>query len=228
MATPQLDAPQTSSAPPASLVDRAVTLAENLLNLIAATSILLLMLLAVAQVVGRNLFNAPVPGFIDITEQAMAVFAFLGVAFCQRLGGHIRMELVLGTLKGRVLWLAEVFGVLIILIVVSALIYGSYFHFERAWEFGDSTIDISIPTWPSKVLVPFALSILWLRLALQMVAYCKLVLDPSRPIGDLPHTQNAAEHAAAEIEDAFLQTDMHLHSAQPEPHQSAAQQKQEA
>ena len=176
---------------------------ENLFNLIAATSILLLMLLAVVQVVGRNLFNQPVPGFIDITEQAMAVFAFMGIAYCQRVGGHIRMELVISLFKGRAQWIAEFLGVLAILLVVSVLIYGGFLHFDRAWTFGDSTMDISIPTWPSKFVVPLALSLLWLRLVLQLFGYSRLIINPSASVLDLPHVMDAAAHAKAEIEETF-------------------------
>ncbi|WP_310621166.1 TRAP transporter small permease [Flexibacterium corallicola] len=177
---------------------------EDAFNLVAATSILLLMLLAVMQVLGRNLFNQSIPGFIDITEQAMAVFAFMGVAYCQRVGGHIRMELFLGALKGRGLWIAEFVSVLIILAVVTILAYGAYIHFERAWLLGDSTIDIRIPTWPSKLVVPVALSVLWLRLLLQLYGYFYLILNPKSSTMGLPHTQNAAEHAQAEIDETFL------------------------
>ncbi|MTI15836.1 TRAP transporter small permease [Rhodobacteraceae bacterium RKSG542] len=180
---------------------------ENLFNLIAATSILVLMLLAVVQVIGRNVFNQPVPGFIDITEQAMAVFAFLGVAYCQRVGGHIRMELLLGTFKGRALWIAEFLGVLIILAVVTVLIYGSYLHFDRSWTLGDSTIDVGLPTWPSKLIIPVALSVLWLRLLLQLYGYTRLIFNPEASTLDLPHILDAAEHAQAEIEEAFLEED---------------------
>lgn len=176
---------------------------ENLFNLIAATSILVLMLMAVVQVVGRNLFNQPVPGFIDITEQAMAVFAFMGIAYCQRVGGHIRMELVIGVFRGRPQWIAEFLGVLTILFVVSVLIYGSYLHFDRAWTFGDSTMDIAIPTWPSKFVVPAALSLLWLRLVLQLFGYARLIINPSASVLDLPHVMDAASHAQAEIEETF-------------------------
>ena len=52
------------------------------------------MLLAVAQILGRKLFNLPVTGFIDWVEQAMAIL-LLGIAYCQRLGGHIRMDIVI-------------------------------------------------------------------------------------------------------------------------------------
>ena len=67
---------------------------ENAFNLVAAASILALMLLAVAQVIGRSAFNWPVPGFIDITEQAMAVFASLGGALAVVAGlfGSLRFD----------------------------------------------------------------------------------------------------------------------------------------
>ncbi len=183
--------------------DGALGVIENVFNLIAAASILLLMLLAVAQVLGRTIFNSPVPGFIDITEQAMAVFAFGGIAYCQRVGGHIRMEIVLGQLKGRAMWIAELIGVLLIWIVVAALIYGSWFHFERAWVIGDSTIDVALPTWPSKLVIPVALSLLWLRLTLQIYGYWRLVRNPEAEPVAVPVIHDAAETAAHEIEETF-------------------------
>ena len=64
----------------------------------------------------------------------MAVFAFLGIAFCQRVGGHIRMGLLLGKLSGRNLWLVEFFGVFLIWVVISILVIGSWLHFQRAWD----------------------------------------------------------------------------------------------
>ncbi|WP_298820922.1 TRAP transporter small permease [uncultured Roseibium sp.] len=175
---------------------------ENAFNMFAAFSILALMLLAVAQVVGR-VFNTPVPGFIDITEQAMAIFAFAGVAYCQRVGGHIRMEIVLGNLSGRTLYICELIGVILIAFTVALLIWGSSYHFERAWNIGDSTMDIRLPTWPSKLVIPVALSLLFLRLLMQIYGYARLIADPRRtPIG-VPVIEGVEEHAKHEIEEAF-------------------------
>ncbi|MHC5654667.1 TRAP transporter small permease subunit [Stappia sp. ICDLI1TA098] len=176
---------------------------ENAFNMIAAASILVLMLLAVVQIVGRNLFNWPVPGFIDITEQAMAVFAFMGIAYCQRVGGHIRMELFLGKLSGRSMWIAEMVGVFAIWLVVAALIYGSWYHFYRSWELGDSSIDIALPTWPSKLVIPVALSLLLLRLTLQLWGYWRLVRDPSAVPIAVPVIADVETAAKHEIEEAF-------------------------
>ncbi|TYC51528.1 TRAP transporter small permease [Rhodobacterales bacterium] len=176
---------------------------ENAFNLIAAFSILTLMLLAVAQVIGRLLFNMPVPGFIDITEQAMAIFAFAGVAYCQRVGGHIRMEIVLGRLSGRTLYVCEMVGVILIAFTVALLIWGSWYHFDRSWTIGDSTMDIRLPTWPSKLVIPVALSLLLVRLIMQIYGYARLVADPSREPVAVPMIEGVEEHAKHEIDEAF-------------------------
>lgn len=156
-----------------SRADQLLFRAERAINLTAGVVVLMLMLLAVVQILGRKLFNAPVPGFIDWVEQFMAVFAFLGLAYCQRLGGHIRMDIVIGRLRGRALWLAEFVSVVLMLITTTALIYGSWLHFRRALDIGDSSIDIALPTWPAKLMVPVALTLLWLRLALQLWGYAR-------------------------------------------------------
>ncbi|MTI43331.1 TRAP-type C4-dicarboxylate transport system permease small subunit [Roseibium hamelinense] len=176
---------------------------ENAFNMMAAVSILALMLLAVVQILGRLFFNTPIPGFIDITEQVMAIFAFAGVAYCQRVGGHIRMEIVIGALKGRVFWLSEMIGVIIIASVVALLVWGSWYHFQRSWTFGDSTMDIGLPTWPSKLIVPVALSLLLMRLLLQIYGYARLVANPDREPVDVPVVQDASEHAQHEIEETM-------------------------
>ncbi|MBO0345810.1 TRAP transporter small permease subunit [Roseibium limicola] len=183
--------------------DGALGVVENIFNLIAAASVLILMLMAVAQILGRLVFNMPVPGFIDITEQAMAVFAFGGVAYCQRVGGHIRMEILLGKLSGRPLWIAEFLGVLLIAGTVLLLIWGSWYHFDRSWSLGDSTMDIRLPTWPSKLVIPVALGLLFLRLLMQAYGYLRLVIDPNREPVAVPVIEDVTAHAQHEIEEAF-------------------------
>lgn len=186
-----------------ALADRWIAPLENVFNLLAAASILFLMLLAVAQVIGRAVFNAPVPGFIDFVEQAMVMFAFLGVAYCQREGGHIRMDLVLGNMKGRWPWLSELLTTLLTLLLIVALIYGSWEHFLRAWNFGDSTIDVGLPTWPSKLIVPATLSVLAVRLVIQLLGFMRLVANPdAEPVG-VPRMESVEEHARDEIDEVM-------------------------
>ncbi|MDH3968481.1 MAG: TRAP transporter small permease, partial [Rhodospirillales bacterium] len=74
---------------------------ENGLNLFAGVLIFGLMLLGVAQIVLRTAFRAPIFGYIDIVEVSMVGFAVLAISFVQRVGGHVRMELLVSRLTGR-------------------------------------------------------------------------------------------------------------------------------
>jgi len=160
------------------------------------------MFLGIAQVLGRTLFDLPVSGYIDLVELSMASFAFLGIAYCQRQGGHVRMEMVLKFARGRGQWALEAFGTLVALGIIAVLICYGYEHFLRAWRFGDSTIDAELPVWPSKLVVPVAFSLLWLRLLLQLAGYVRLMLRPETTPVAVPVLLSAEELAAKEIEES--------------------------
>src|SRR5919106_1742466 len=84
--------------------DALLSHAEDGLNLIAALSIFFLMFVGVAQIVGRTVFDFAIYGYIDWMEQASSLFAFLGIAYAQRLGSHIGMDLTMGW-RPSILWL---------------------------------------------------------------------------------------------------------------------------
>ncbi len=172
---------------------------ENQLNLLAGLLIFALMLLGVAQIVLRTVIRAPIFGYIDIVEVSMVGFAVLAISYVQRLGGHVRMELLVGRLKGRTLWVAEAVGTGLAVFIVAVLIPYSYRHFERALNFGDSTIDIEIATWPAKLVVPVALTILLGRLVLQLAGYVRLVVHPERDPVAVPLLQEVEQTAAENI-----------------------------
>ena len=184
---------------PIAVSDRLLSPIENLANLLAAIAIFALMCLGVTQIVMRSVFNAPINGYIDMVELSMASMAFLGAAYCQRLGAHIRMELLIGRLKGRMLWLAESFGLTVAMIIITVLVWYGWGHFIRAYTLGDSTIDAELPVWPSKLLVPIAFAIWWLRLGIQLVGSIRLAITPSKaPLG-VVLMKEVAEQAQDEI-----------------------------
>ncbi len=191
---------QAEQAPTLSKFDGWLGSVETIFNLIAAFSILFLMFFGVCNIVGRTL-GFPIWGYVDFVEQAIAIFAFMGIAYCQRAGGHVRMDLALRGLKGRSLWTVEFLAILLSLIVVGILVYNGYTHFDRAFTKGDSTIDADLPVWPSKLIVPVALGLLWLRLLLQLFGFLRLIGNPNaEPIAvpTIPTIEDVARH---EIDD---------------------------
>ena len=170
----------TDAESPPSLLRRADTIlshAEDGFNLVAALAVFFLMFVGVAQIVGRTVFDFAIYGYIDWMEQAASLFAFLGIAYAQRLGSHIGMDLTMG-FRPATRWKIELFGVIVAVAIVSVLIFASFTNFLRAWSIGDSTMDIQLPTWPAKLMVPLALSLLWLRLSLQICGYLRMIAHP--------------------------------------------------
>ena len=189
-----------------SKIDRSLHRLEEFFALIGGIAVFSLMFLAVVSVTGRHFFNSPLPGYVDWIEQAMPLIAFIGIAYCQRLGGHIRMDILIGRLKGRPLWLAEVVSCVVMLILMMLMVWGSYAHFERSFDFAspmwsrDSPLDIRLPIWPAKLLAPLAFSVLCLRLVLQIWGYgAALIRGTNDPVA-VPMIEDASTVAAREAE----------------------------
>jgi TRAP-type C4-dicarboxylate transport system permease small subunit len=201
-----------------SRVDRAVYRVESLLTLLAGLVALGVMLLAVANILGRKIgdmankagwewFDAnfgPVPGYIDWTEQAVPAIAILGLIATQRDGGHIRMDIFVGKLKGRALWFFELISVVLMLLITLGLIYGTWTHFERSFDFAapmwsrDSSVDIHLPIWPAKLLFPVVFGLFALRLVLQIWAYLRALASGAENPPAVPIPEDAATQALNE------------------------------
>jgi TRAP-type C4-dicarboxylate transport system permease small subunit len=189
-----------------SRIDQRLYKLETGLALLGGFTVLGLILLAVVSVAGRNFFSQPIPGYIDWIEQFMPLIAFMGIAYTQRDGGHIRMDMLVNQLKGRVLWFVEALTTIIILLLVLLLIWGSWSHFDRSFDFSapmwsrDSTIDIGLPLWPAKLLAPVALSVLSARLLLQIWGFGKaFILNQTSPVG-VPLTEDIETQARKEAD----------------------------
>lgn len=189
-----------------SRLDKALLRLETAFAMVSGIAVFMLMVLAVWSVGGRKFFATPLAGYVDWIEFAMPLIAIMGISYTQRNGGHVRMDILIGQLKGRTLWAAETFSVLLIFVLMLALIWGSWAHFQRSFDFSsplwsrDSSIDIGLPIWPAKLIVPLAFGVLALRLLLQIWGYGRAcILGLERPVA-VPLVQSAAEQAMAEAE----------------------------
>jgi len=97
----------------------------------------------------------------------------------------------------------EAAGTAISMIVIALLIRYSFSFFYDAWTIGDSSYDYGIPTWPSKLLVPIAFSIWFLRLSIEFLGYLRLVLWPDAPPVAVPVIRSASEVSKEEVQSAF-------------------------
>ena len=211
-------APRQAAHTPLAAADRRLGRLEDALNLVAAVAIFGVMAFGVIQIVSRSLsgwLHDLVPaippfaiyGYIDYIEFIAVLYAVLGIAYCQREGGHIRMEIAVASLRGRPLWLAEAAATLIAVAVTALLMVGTWANFHNAWEKGDSSMDINLQLWPSKLVVPLMLAVLLARLLLQLWGYLRLLREPQAEPVAVPLPETAILAAKREIEEALGRID---------------------
>lgn len=189
-----------------SRLDQALLRVERVFALLSGLAAFSLMFLAAYSVSGREFFESPLPGYVDWIEMLMPLIAIAGVSYAQRDGTHIRMDILIGRLRGRALWLAELVSVLLILALMVLLVWGSWSHFGRSFDWNapmwsrDSTIDLGLPIWPAKLLVPVAFSVMCLRLVLQVWGYGRaFFLGLESPVA-VPLVQSVSDQARAEAD----------------------------
>ena len=150
---------------------------EDWLNLASVFIIMFLMFFATAEIVGRYIFNSPIPGHVEIVELIMAGVVFFGVAYTERTGGHVRMELfITKVLKGRGYHMSEVVTTAASLFTfIFVLIFTTKFAWD-AVQIADVTADLYIPTWPSKFAIPIGSFFLCIRFAIELIQHLSQVI----------------------------------------------------
>ena len=187
-----------------SKLDHLLLRLERSLAILSGLSVFSLMLLAVVSVGGRNAFNNPLTGYVDWIEQAMPLIAFMGASFVMREGGHIRMDVFVGQLRGRLLYAVELITTLAVLALMVLLVWGTWAHFQRSFDFAapmwsrDSSMDIALPIWPAKLLAPVAFAVLCIRLFLQAWAFARAAIT-GKAIA-VPLIADAAKQAQMEAD----------------------------
>jgi len=145
---------------------------EDWLNLASVFIIMFLMFFATAEIVGRYIFNAPVPGHVEIVELIMAGVVFFGIAYTERVGGHVRMELfITRVLKGRGYHIAEAITAALSLFVYIFILIYTFKASVFAFQIGDNTSYLYWPTWPSKFAVPLGSLFLCIRFLIEIIQH---------------------------------------------------------
>lgn len=160
-------------------LDRTVQHVEFTTAIIGGFVIFGMMLLGVAEIFLRKVFNSPLYGQLDLIEMTMVSYATLTVSYCYRKAGHVRVDILAGRFTGRTHWLAEFMAILVTLLLMLVLIPGAWHYFQNAYLIGDSTINTGWPTWPSKLACVVGFVIFLVRLLLDLWAHARMVVHPN-------------------------------------------------
>jgi len=140
-------------------------------GLISAVATFVMMVLVVANVVGRYLLNRPLTGTLEFTESLLVLIIFLSVALTQYDGGHIRVTLLTRRLPRR--W-ARALGVFCMLCGAAFFAwcgYAAWIFAAQAYSFNEQEWGtVVFPLWPMKFVVFIGIALLAVQFLLDAIA----------------------------------------------------------
>lgn len=124
---------------------------------VAATLIVLTMVVTLCDVIGRKFFDRPVSGTIELTEVALVCLVYLGMASAQRAGDHVSIDLLYDRLGPRGKLLLRGFATSITLTVLGLIIW-RVAEYAEVLEVGNYvTANYGIPLYEAAWVVVIGL-----------------------------------------------------------------------
>ncbi|MBF9037322.1 TRAP transporter small permease subunit [Rhodobacterales bacterium LSUCC0387] len=129
--------------------------------------------LGVADVVGTQVLNVPVPGPRELTESTMVLIVFGALTFAQIRRAHIRVEIAYLAVGPRFRAVMDVVTDLAAIIFFSLIAWQGFLEAQYSMKIGEATSGlIRFPLWPARFTLVAGASLIILRLVLDLIIDC--------------------------------------------------------
>ena len=143
---------------------------ENILTYGSVILILGVMLWVVGEVIGRYVFNSPLPGHLEGAELLLPMIVFFGVSYVQARDGHVGMTFIVDALPLNVRRVTDIFSLIVSALTCAALAYFASKNAWLSWDYEDVTMSPPYwPVWPSAAVIPLGYGMLAIRMCLQIL-----------------------------------------------------------
>ena len=150
----------------------------------AAVLTLALMFLTTSDVVLRYVLGKPIKGAYEISEVLFLAAVFLGMAYTQQHGEHVRVEFLIKRLSPETAILLEIVMLCLAFIIYSLLTWKGFDAFLYAVKTGEYRWGlIRIPLWPARFIVSLGAGMLTLRILGEIVINIKKLTGSEKQEG---------------------------------------------
>lgn len=140
------------------------------LAVLGAVATLMLMLHVGADIVMRNVWNAPIPATWEIvTHYYMVALAFIPLAWVEKTGGMVQVEVINGLLSPRVLRVSDGIVALIAVTIYATLAFVTFQAAMRSTNVGQFVManQTAVVVWPAYWLPPLGFGLAAISVALR-------------------------------------------------------------
>ena len=154
---------------------RVLHVVGDAMNAVGTACIFGLMLLIVADITGRVVFNAPIPGVTEIVSLSIVGIVFLQIASTLRVGRLTRSDAALGVwrmTRPRLATAIELISYGLGATLLAILTRASWPLFVRAWtrdEYVGALGTFTAPTWPVRLVIVVGSAVVALQFAVMFV-----------------------------------------------------------
>jgi TRAP-type C4-dicarboxylate transport system permease small subunit len=160
-----------------SRLEKIVILVTRWLNWIAAVTLIVVMGIVCANVVGRSFWGAPVKGTVDIVSLLGAIIVGWAIAYTQVLKGHIRIDLLVQRLPPRIQYIIDSVIDLAGLALFALISWQTVIFAKANFEVGELSEVLKLP------ITPFASVVAVGCIALTFVLFIDLIKSVSKAVG---------------------------------------------
>ena len=140
---------------------------DQFLGFLAATVLMLLMIVTFIDVTGRYLFLAPLPGAFEMTEIMMAMLIFAGLPLVSRANQHVTVNLIIGLLSPKIRHFQRLITQIIMALVFGVMAWRMWIKAVEMMVQGDETAYLLIPIAPVAFFMTILLGVSSLIVAIQ-------------------------------------------------------------
>ncbi len=142
------------------------------LGMVSGAITFCIMWLIDANALTRKIFNAPVPGSLEITEAALVLIIFFALAFTQRRRGHIRVTILTRRLPLGVRHGLFIFAMLVGAALMAWYAYAAYTYALRSFKIDEQEWGvITFSVWPIKSAICVGLVLFSLQFLLDAIRH---------------------------------------------------------
>jgi TRAP-type transport system small permease protein len=138
---------------------------SRITGLVAMGVLFLMMLLTVADVFLRAVFNKPIIGTTEITEQMMVAVVFLGFGWCALQDKQISVDLFVSRYRPHTRQVVDVMTHSVGLVLVAVICWRTFVMTLSVQQLGITCAYIGVPKYPFYALATFGWAVLFVAIA---------------------------------------------------------------
>jgi len=140
------------------IVTRIVTAA----GMASTVLLVVMMMLTVADVFLRYLFDQPIKGSIELTEYLMVCVGTLGLAWCALQGAHIKVDLIVSKFSQRAQKYIDSFNYILLIGASGIIAWQTFMRAITVQRLGVASAMLEIPQYPFVLVVTVSYFLLFL------------------------------------------------------------------